>query len=93
MNERAKAVLAKTKPTSFCCNVEKWLTVMEKYENGGTYSHRNDPKSNSICTQPTHYALMHDIGFMYYTTLPTDSLTEFHKTMLETKGKSVQLQC
>lgn len=62
MNERAKAVADTTEPTSFCCNVNKWLTVMEKYEAG---------------------------GFMYYTTLPTDSLTAFRKAMIETKGKCV----
>ena len=44
---------------SFCCNVEKWHTVMQKYEEG---------------------------SFMYYTTLPTDALTCFRNSIMETKA-------
>lgn len=44
---------------SFCCNLKKWLEVMQAYEKG---------------------------GFMYYTTLPTDSLTDFRDAVLETKA-------
>mmetsp|Transcript_6311 Transcript_6311/g.7675 ORF Transcript_6311/g.7675 Transcript_6311/m.7675 type:complete len:378 (-) Transcript_6311:416-1549(-) len=58
LNETAKKAMDNSEPTSFCCNLPKWLTVMKKYEDG---------------------------GFMYYTTLPTDSLTAFRNSMLETK--------
>lgn len=60
MSSRARELLDKEEPssTSFCCNLKKWSTVMEKYEAG---------------------------GFMYYTTLPTDSLMRFRNVLLETE--------
>lgn len=60
MNDRAKTVCDASTPTSFCCNLSKWLTVMQKYEAG---------------------------GFMYYTTLPTDSLCAWAKVMKDLKSK------
>jgi len=65
MSSRARELLDKTDPssTSFCCNLKKWTTVMDKYEAG---------------------------GFMYYTTLPTDSLMTFRDVLLETERYGIQ---
>jgi len=65
MSSRARELLDKEEPssTSFCCNLKKWSTVMEKYEAG---------------------------GFMYYTTLPTDSLMRFRNVLLETEKYGIQ---
>jgi len=35
LNDRARELSNKMEPTSFCCNLDKWLTVMDKYVNGG----------------------------------------------------------
>lgn len=60
LSEKARMQMDQEGPkiNSFCCNLKKWLTVMENYEGG---------------------------GFMYYTTLPTDSLMRFRDVLLETK--------
>ncbi len=57
MNINAIQRMKKTVSTSFCCNLGKWLDVMDAYENG---------------------------GFKYYTTLPTDALMAFQKSIEET---------
>lgn len=56
LSEKARLQMDQDGPkiNSFCCNLKKWLTVMENYEGG---------------------------GFMYYTTLPTDSLMIFRKVI------------
>jgi len=65
MSSRARALMDKELPAtnSFCCNLAKWTTVMEKYEAG---------------------------GFMYYTTLPTDSLMRFRDVLLETEAYGIE---
>tara|TARA_B110000208_G_scaffold163490_1_gene200414 strand:- start:16 stop:975 length:960 start_codon:yes stop_codon:yes gene_type:complete len=59
LSDHGRAVCDSVESSSFCCNLGKWLTVMDKYESG---------------------------GFMYYTTLPTDSLTTFRDVMLEARA-------
>jgi aspartate aminotransferase-like enzyme len=59
LSDHGRQVSDATASSSFCCNLGKWLTVMDKYESG---------------------------GFMYYTTLPTDSLTAFRDVMLEARA-------
>jgi len=61
MNRRARQYVKdmQLSVNSFCCNLKKWCTVMDKYTGG---------------------------GFMYYTTLPTDSLMAVRDAMKETRN-------
>jgi len=59
MNAVAKARVESTTSTSFACDLQKWLHIMQAYENG---------------------------GHAYHATMPTDALTQFHKTMKETEA-------
>lgn len=64
LNQRAYELVGSTSPTSFSCNLTKWLEVMKKYEGG---------------------------GFMYHTTLPTDSLTVFRNAVKDTFAMGLEL--
>ena len=59
MNAVAKERVESTTSTSFACDLQKWLHIMQAYENG---------------------------GHAYHATMPTDALTQFHKTMKETEA-------
>lgn len=58
LNNDALALLENTTSNSFACDLKKWHSIMQAYENG---------------------------GHAYHATMPTDALTAFRDTMLETK--------
>lgn len=58
LNNDALALLENTTSNSFACDLKKWHSIMQAYENG---------------------------GHAYHATMPTDALTAFRNTMLETK--------
>ena len=43
LNERALAKIGETTSTSFACDLGKWLTIMQAYENGGHAYHATMP--------------------------------------------------
>lgn len=59
LNNDALALLENTTSNSFACDLKKWHSIMQAYENG---------------------------GHAYHATMPTDALTAFRDTMLETKA-------
>ena len=59
LNNDALALLENTTSNSFACDLKKWNSIMQAYENG---------------------------GHAYHATMPTDALTAFRDTMLETKA-------
>lgn len=48
MNDAAKKVCDETVATSYCCNLSKWLTVMQKYEAGGFMYYTTLP-TDALC--------------------------------------------
>ena len=59
MSEAGMAVVKASQSNSFAMDLDKWLSIMEAYENG---------------------------GHAYHATMPTDALTAFRDTMIETKA-------
>eukprot|EP00122_Pirum_gemmata_P013315 Pgem_evm1s12400 len=48
--------------TSFCCNLGKWLTVMQKYEAGGFMYYTTLPTDALLATNKAMQELVNGIG-------------------------------
>ncbi len=48
LNNKAKKIISSSKSSSFSCSLEKWLEIMEIYENGGHAYHATMPTNSLI---------------------------------------------
>jgi aspartate aminotransferase-like enzyme len=63
LNDKARQVCAASKPTSFSCNLPKWLEVMDKFEQGAFLYHTTLPTDAIMAWREVMVELRDTLGF------------------------------